>query len=76
MSIKVWIINQLQIQLIMLKNILKLSGAQELSKNQQKSINGGRPPGCQGTDVTNCGTPPAGTIYRCIGGTCKLELLP
>ena len=25
----------------MLKNILKLDGAQQLSKNQQKSINGG-----------------------------------
>lgn len=26
----------------MLKNILKLDGAQQLSKNEQKSINGGR----------------------------------
>ena len=27
----------------MLKNILKLDGAQKLSKNEQKSINGGGP---------------------------------
>jgi len=30
----------------MLKNILKLDGAQQLTKNEQKSINGGLPTGC------------------------------
>ena len=30
----------------MLKNILKLEGAQKLTKNEQKSINGGRVPLC------------------------------
>ena len=30
----------------MLKNILKLKGAQELSKNEQKIINGGNAPIC------------------------------
>jgi hypothetical protein len=30
----------------MLKNILKLDGAQQLSKNEQKEINGGIPEGC------------------------------
>jgi len=31
----------------MLKNILKLNGAQQLSNNEQKSINGGIRFGCQ-----------------------------
>ena len=35
-----WIIKQLLNSNIMLKNILKLNGAQLLSKNEQKSING------------------------------------
>lgn len=30
----------------MLKNILNLDGAQQLSKNEQKEINGGVPEGC------------------------------
>ncbi|CAM2826689.1 hypothetical protein SAMN05444355_11176 [Flavobacterium frigoris] len=30
----------------MLKNILKLNGAQKLSKSEQKSINGGKAPVC------------------------------
>jgi hypothetical protein len=30
----------------MLKNILKLSGAQKLTKGEQKSINGGKVPLC------------------------------
>lgn len=30
----------------MLKNILKLKGAQKLTKNEQKSISGGRPLVC------------------------------
>ena len=36
----------------MLKNILNLEGAQQLSKNQQKSIIGGATPCSEGT---NCG---------------------
>ncbi len=48
----------------MLKNILKLDGAQKLSKNDQKSINGGACP-CTG----RCG---AG--YVCFGKCgCKLD---
>jgi hypothetical protein len=46
---------------IMLKNILKLDGAQKLSKNEQKTITGGMsappPPGlicCEW--ITRCGT--------------------
>jgi len=31
----------------MLKNILNLEGAQQLSKKEQKSINGGLPRGCK-----------------------------
>ncbi len=58
----------------MLKNILKLDGAQQLSKNEQKEINGGRPFPCR-YDSDCTATPPAGTIYRCVRGTCKLELL-
>ena len=35
----------------MLKNILKLDGAQQLSKNEQKSINGGI---CAGQTLFSC----------------------
>ena len=56
----------------MLKNILNLEGAQKLTRNEQKSINGGV--ACS-TDAS-CGIPPEGTVYRCIKGVCKLELLP
>jgi len=40
-----WGINQILKTIIMLKIILKLEGAQELTKNEQKSINGGTGPG-------------------------------
>jgi hypothetical protein len=43
-SLKDWVINQFLKLNIMLKNILKLNGAQQLSKNDQKSINGGACP--------------------------------
>ncbi|WP_310555798.1 hypothetical protein [Flavobacterium sp.] len=46
----------------MLKNILKLNGAQQLSKNEQKSINGG---------LRACG--PGGTCgagFCCSGSVC------
>jgi hypothetical protein len=36
-----WGINQILKTIIMLKNILKLEGAQKLTKGEQKSINGG-----------------------------------
>jgi len=50
----------------MLKNILNLNGAQELSKNEQQSI--------QGSGL-NCANLPNGTIcgaqgQRCCGGIC------
>jgi hypothetical protein len=53
----------------MLKNILNLKGAQQLSNNEQKEINGGAP----GNGVIICpqcadGTPPAyptGTPSQC-----------
>jgi hypothetical protein len=35
------VLNKLIKNIIMLKNILKLEGAQKLSKNEQKNINGG-----------------------------------
>ena len=37
----------------MLKNILNLNGAQQLSKNEQKNINGGI---CQGQTLYSCAT--------------------
>jgi hypothetical protein len=58
----------------MLKNIIKLDGAQQLSKNEQKEINGGRPVPCR-YDYQCTGVPPAGTIYRCVNGICMLEIL-
>lgn len=43
----------------MLKNILDLNGAQELTSNEQKTINGGIPQGCKqawlNEDGTTCG---------------------
>ncbi|HKX86817.1 MAG TPA: hypothetical protein VJL37_09090 [Flavobacterium sp.] len=55
----------------MLKNILNLKGAQQLSNNEQKEIGGGAPP--IGGDIITCprcadGTPPAyptGTVSQC-----------
>jgi hypothetical protein len=41
MSQNDWGITKLIKTIIMLKNILKLKGAQKLSKNEQKSIKGG-----------------------------------
>jgi hypothetical protein len=38
--------------MIMLKNILQLEGAQELTKNEQKSISGAGV--CQGIDILIC----------------------
>lgn len=60
----------------MKKSILNL-GAQELTKNEQKNVTaGGVGTKCFGANPTAmCGTPPAGTVYRCINGKCKLELL-
>ncbi|SEQ16944.1 hypothetical protein [Flavobacterium urocaniciphilum] len=61
----------------MLKNILNVNGAQELSKKEQKEINGGIPAGCtyqtwSGTSLTNCkSTRPGGGNYSYSNGTCK-----
>lgn len=38
----------------MLKNILKLKGAQELTKKEQKSINGAGPTSCQAGESIVC----------------------
>jgi hypothetical protein len=43
MSQNDWVIKQFLKQNIMLKNILNLNGAQQLSKNEQKVVNGGLP---------------------------------
>jgi hypothetical protein len=51
----------------MLKNILKLEGAQQLTAKEQKSINGSGPIVCNGIDILICcpdgicGCAPAGT---------------
>jgi hypothetical protein len=52
----------------MLKNILNLKGAQKLTKNEQKSINGGRM-ACDATHLC-----PAGQC--CISKTCWYCLEP
>lgn len=53
----------------MLKNILNLEGAQQLSKNEQQSIQGGKDPDwCVGKpDDTQCGGNPD---YICYKGLC------
>lgn len=66
----------------MLKNILKLDGAQQLSKNEQKTINGGITQacaesmlGCRIKGTTACGgayptettKPSCGTLKLCCG---------
>lgn len=53
----------------MLKNILNLNGAQELSKNEQKSIHGGGPlqgSGCQ----HECYYDPCGPYETCVSSWC------
>ena len=61
----------------MLKNILKLDGAQKLSKNEQKTINGGIPVGCAyqtwpGTSLTFCkSSNDGGYNYSYSNGTCR-----
>ena len=61
----------------MLKNILNLDGAQELSNNEQKAINGGIPVDCyyqnwSGTSLTNCkATRPGGYNYSYSSGKCR-----
>lgn len=65
----------------MKKSILKLSGAQELSKGEQKSIEGAirelircyhsSDPICCGTAQWQCGVGPhSGGLYRPHSGTC------
>ena len=67
----------------MLKNILKLDGAQQLSKNEQKSIKGGLINCANNHDIC-----PTGQCCKTIGNTCgtiggpvkcygpSIELLP
>ncbi len=61
----------------MLKNILNLDGAQQLSSNEQKEINGGIPVNCyyqtwSGTSLTNCkSNKPGGYNYSYTSGTCR-----
>ena len=64
----------------MLKNILKLDGAQQLSKNEQKEINGGIPVGCAyqtwfippPSSATACkNSNPGGFNYSYTNGTCR-----
>lgn len=61
----------------MLKNILNLEGAQQLSNNEQKEINGGKPaPSCQeggyATDRNSCLCKNGGVInmgaFQCSNG--------
>jgi hypothetical protein len=52
----------------MLKSILKLEGAQKLSKDEQKSINGGRI-ACDATHLCPTG-------QCCVKGTCWVCLEP
>ncbi|SFB00489.1 hypothetical protein SAMN05660845_1262 [Flavobacterium swingsii] len=51
----------------MLKNILKLDGAQKMSKNEQKSINGGIG-GCKQPVPSVNGTCPTGYWYAGVFG--------
>ena len=59
----------------MLKNILKLDGAQQLSKNEQKEINGGAPVWCgycqcpENVKVFACGNGPSVCVNACITGS-------
>lgn len=57
----------------MLKNILNLEGAQQLSKNEQKEINGGIPVGCRLVITTgvprNVCITSGGTFYN---NTCRV----
>ena len=50
----------------MLKNILKLNGAQQLSKNEQKSINGGITQACSNALFYGC--TPNVTAAVCVAG--------
>ena len=52
----------------MLKNILNLTGAHQLSKEQQKAINGGA-----GYCITNCGPgmPPCPGNESCVTFSCE-----
>jgi hypothetical protein len=54
----------------MLKNILKLDGAQQLSKNEQKTINGGK---IRCTDSYN--GPCLQTGIKCAEERCRVILL-
>jgi soluble P-type ATPase len=61
-----WVINQFLKLCIMLKNILKLEGAQELSKKEQKEIKG------QGfNDLLACRCPNTGVIVIGHGDNCN-----
>ena len=61
----------------MLNNILNLEGALQLTKSEQKTINGGIPAGCQyqtwpGTSLANCkATGFGGYNFSYSNGVCK-----
>jgi len=60
----------------MLKNILNLEGAQQLSNNEQKKINGGIPQGCYfitfpGTSLSNCRVDYPNASYNSTTHMCK-----
>ena len=52
----------------MLKNILKLKGAQKLTKNEQKTINGGGRTLCLADNVYHCRS--IGGVYNNLTGEC------
>ncbi len=57
----------------MLKNILEMEGAQELSKEQQRSVNGGQK--CRTISVTN-DTFTDNTLSPAMPQTCTIECRP
>lgn len=68
--------NYMKFIVIMKKSNLKLIGVHELSKNEQKNVNGGGVgTKCSGTNTAVCGVPPPNTVYTCVSGRCMLTLL-
>ncbi len=61
----------------MKKSILNLKGVQELTKNEQKSLNGGLKHVCKGgglwcTNDSDC-NPNGGTLGVCINQCCQIQ---
>jgi hypothetical protein len=60
----------------MLKNILKLEGAQEITQKDQKKINGGIPPNCRwysymGNSLAECRSEYPNATFNAITCTCR-----